>query len=125
MSAVIQIYADSRYPIDRKKIRRRVESVLNSRHVIGRVQIEISIVGDRKMKFLNNKFRKIDRATNVLAFPLEEKISPEGILYLGDIVISWPQARDYAVRANQLISDVVADLTEHGLLHLLGIHHPE
>lgn len=125
MPAIIQIYADSRYPIDRKKIRARVKSVLSSHQVVGQVQIEISVVGDRKMKFLNTKFRNISHTTDVLSFPLEGTNDPDDILRLGDIIVSWPQARSYAVRANQLISDVAADLIEHGLLHLLGIHHPE
>lgn len=125
MPAIIKIYADSRYPIDRKKIRQRVKSVLDSRHVAGPVQIEISMVGDRKMKDLNNKYRKLNQTTDVLSFPLEGTNDQDGVLRLGDIVVSWPQARSYAIRANQLISDVAADLIEHGLLHLLGIHHPE
>lgn len=125
MPAIIQIYADSRYPINRKKVRERVESVLSSHHVTGQVQIEISVVGDRKMKALNNKYRKLNCTTNVLSFPLEGTNDPDGVLRLGDIVVSWPQARSYAIRANQLISNVAIDLIEHGLLHLLGIHHLE
>jgi ssRNA-specific RNase YbeY (16S rRNA maturation enzyme) len=64
----------------------------------------------------------------VLSFPLENNpnraaVSPDGLLYLGDIVVSWPQARTVAVKSNRLISAVICDLVEHGMKHLLGEHH--
>ncbi|KKU06597.1 MAG: putative rRNA maturation factor [Candidatus Magasanikbacteria bacterium GW2011_GWA2_45_39] len=80
------------------------------------------------MRDLNRKFRQLDETGDVLSFPLENRpdptaVSPDGLLRLGDIVVSWPQARDLAVKSNRLISAVVCDLVEHGVKHLLGEHH--
>lgn len=130
MPAKVNIAADSRYPVDRGLARRTVDKILTDRQIFQPVVVEISIVGDRKIRDLNRRFRQLDESTNVLSFPLQENPaaagpSPDGLLRLGDIVVSWPQARNVAVKSNRLISDVICDLVEHGLKHLLGEHHRE
>ena len=45
------------------------------------------------------------------------------VLRLGDIVLSYPQVINDAVRDEMLVDDKVDELIEHGLMHLLGIHH--
>lgn len=136
MSLKVDISADSRYPVDRRLLRETVARFLDKKREWGEVAVSITVCGDRKMRKLNNNHRQRDETAGVLSFPLyydgdSEKKAPAAIPFpgqprhLGDIVVSWPQARDLAVRANRLISDVAADLVEHGLLHLLGIHHPE
>lgn len=90
--------------------------------------VEVSVVGGRKIRDLNRQFRQLDETTDVLSFPLENLPGqspplPDGLIHLGDIVVSWPQARNVAVKSNRLISDVICDLVEHGLKHLLGEHH--
>ena len=53
-------------------------------------------------------------------------VYPEnGKLYLGDIVICYPQARREASQKNKLVDQVIMELAQHGTLHLLGIHHKE
>jgi ssRNA-specific RNase YbeY (16S rRNA maturation enzyme) len=48
---------------------------------------------------------------------------PSDRLRLGDIVLSYPQVINDAVRDEMLVDDKVDQLVEHGLMHLLGIHH--
>lgn len=128
MPAKVNIAADSRYPVNRRQIRQTVDRVLSERQIFQPALAEITVVGDRKIRDLNRRFRQLDQPTDVLSFPLAENLSaasasPDGLLHLGDIVVSWPQARTVAVKSNRLISDVVCDLVEHGLKHLLGEHH--
>lgn len=128
VSSEVKIYADSRYPVDRPLLRETVARILADHQVSGKIEIEITICGDRKIRQLNKQFRDLDETTDVLSFPLQDNLDqgsrqPDNILRLGDIVVSWPQARIVAVKSNRLISAVVADLVEHGLKHLLGKHH--
>lgn len=122
------LYKESRYPVDRKRVRLTVEEFLVSQGVKSKSEVSISIVGDRKMRALNNKYSKRDETTDVLSFSLEEGASfapPDGILRLGDVVISYPQAVKNASENNLLVDTEIDILVKHGLTHLLGIHHEE
>jgi probable rRNA maturation factor len=78
------------------------------------------------MRALNKRYRQIDKTTNVLSFSqIEGKNAPvlEDRLFLGDVVISYPVVIDEAARQNMLVDDWTCELVEHGVQHLLGIHH--
>ena len=125
----VLIRTESHFTVDRKSIRRAVEGVLCEKGVRGNAEISVSIVGDRLMKNLNKKYRNLDETTDVLSFPLAGDAHspfvgpPDGILYLGDIVVSYPQARDEAAEENKKLEEKINELVIHGLLHLLGQHH--
>mgnify|MGYP001618054546 CR=1 FL=1 len=105
--------------------------------ISGRIELGINIVGDRKMHELNRRHRGLDSTTNILSFALEDpapaslqlipKIgfvaSPDKWLRLGDIVISYPQAIEDASLDGISVDEEVKNLVEHGLNHLLGVHH--
>jgi len=126
----IFIKSESRYPINRKKIREWVKKILKEKKIIDEVEIAVIVVGDRKMKGLNKKYRGIEEATPVLAFPLEELkggrkfplpfSSPDDVLRLGDIVISYPQAVQLAIDEEKLVDEKMNELVEHGMGKLLG-----
>jgi probable rRNA maturation factor len=75
------------------------------------------------MRELNSRYRGIEKATDVLSFPLSDNVSPKDSGPLGDIVICVPrtqsQSREYGVR---FYSELLR-LLIHGLLHLLGYDH--
>lgn len=128
----VLIKTESHYTVDRNRIRTTVDKVLTSRGVKGKIEVSVSVVGDRLMKDLNQKYRNIGEPTDVLSFPLSEEVDdkpfadpPDNILRLGDIVISYPQAREDAIEENKLVDDKIDELVEHSMLHLLGQHHPE
>jgi len=132
---------ESRFPVDRKKIREIINQTLDKQGLKNDCEISISIVGDRKMRGLNKKYLNLDETTDVLSFPLEseDKIikrgtpdapsgfvsPPDGLLHLGDIVVSYPQALAQAAEKNIFVDQEINILIEHGVLHLLGIHHDE
>lgn len=133
----IIVSSDPRYSINKAAIRTVVLEVLQRHRIFGRVEIGISIVGDRKMHELNKRYRGIDTTTDILSFALEDlnpgylqhipKIgfvaSPDKVLRVGDIVISYPQALEDASIDGISIDEEIRNLVEHGLGHLLGIHH--
>lgn len=118
----VLISSESRYPIDRKKIRHQVQEFLG-RAGLEDVEVSILVVGTRKIRTLNREFRKIDEPTDVLSFIQETPRDPDGILRLGDIVICYPVARSQAAEEEKLVDEKIAELVEHGLRHLLGEHH--
>ena len=124
----ILLFVESRYKLDRKKISQKVCNLLKKQEVLGPVEVSVAIIGDRKMKNLNKKYRQKEGTTNVLSFPLSEgetTVMPKDILRLGDVVISYPMAIKEAAEEDMMVDDKICELVEHGLLHLLGIHHEE
>lgn len=129
----IIVTTQSRYPVSVKKIKDHLTECLSELKVDYPTEISVSIIGDRKMRELNLKYRKKDKTTNVLSFPAKENIegiafpaeSTAGRKFLGDILISYPQALRDAQAENKLVDIKIYELLEHGLLHLLGFHHPE
>lgn len=125
---LIAIFVESRYRVSRKRIKNKISAILLEQQVIGPVEVSVAIVGDRKMRKLNKKYRDKDGVSNVLSFSLSEgeaMAHTPDILQLGDIVISYPQVIREAAEEEVFVDDKVDELVEHGLLHLLGIHHEE
>ncbi len=126
MDISIPIYIESRYKVNRKRIKTVVSETITKQGIVTPCEVSVAIVGNRKMRALNKKYRQIDKTTNVLSFSQTEgKYSPvlSDRLYLGDVVVSYPVVIDEASRENMLVDDKVAELVEHGVLHLLGINH--
>lgn len=133
----IIVSADPRYNINKVSIKLAVLQVLQRLRISGRLELGINIVGDRKMHELNRKYRGIDQTTDILSFALEDTnpanlqhiprigfvASPDQWLRLGDIVISYPQAVEDASLDGISVDEEVRNLVEHGLDHLLGVHH--
>lgn len=123
---------ESHFPVTRKKIIEAVRSALEPK-VKGKTEVSIAVVGNRRMRQLNRTYRKLDAVTDVLSFSLHDPGSssapfvsvPDGILRLGDIIVSYPQAVVRAQEENKFVDDVIVSLILHGLDHLLGIHHEE
>jgi len=127
MTAVsVPIFIESRYKVNRKKIKETVRRVLERQQIVGPVEVSVAIIGSRKMRALNKKYRDIDSSTNVLSFSQTEgdvTAQPPDRLYLGDIVLCYPKVVEECARDNMLIDDRVNELVEHSLMHLLGFHH--
>lgn len=118
-------FGDSRYPFDRRAVRQAVHELLSRFGMADRaIVVEISVVGDRKMRDLNRRHRQIDESTDVLSFPTEDlSRAADGLIHLGDVVVSYPEARREALRMNRLIDTVIVEKALHGVKHLLGEHH--
>jgi probable rRNA maturation factor len=83
-------------------------------------EVSISLVSDREMRAINRKWRRKDKPTDVLSFPLEE-----GRRHLGDVVISLDTARRQAREGGWPVSVELRRLLAHGLLHCAGHDHEE
>jgi len=85
-------------------------------------ELSIELVGDRRMRTLNRRYRKKDRTTDVLAFAMRESDNPHPAV-LGDVVISVPTAARHAKEAGHSADHEMAALLVHGVLHLCGYDH--
>lgn len=123
--------------IRKKWIKALAEKTLRLEGYCGQGEVGIALTDNRKIRELNRKYRKVDRATDVIAFPLEDprpSLPPqpaplgrrggfkEGEL-LGDVVISLERARSQAREYKHSRERELAILIIHGLLHLLGYDH--
>ncbi|WP_313526711.1 rRNA maturation RNase YbeY [Anaerotignum sp.] len=95
-------------------------------------EVSVSIVDNEEIRQINKQFRGIDRATDVLSFPLltfEEDetldLNEKDEVLLGDIIISLERAREQADEYGHSLKREVAFLTAHSMLHLLGYDHME
>jgi probable rRNA maturation factor len=87
--------------------------------------LTILITGDQEIQELNQKYREIDRPTDVLSFPSGFMDPESNATYLGDVVISYPQAVIQAEQRGHPVESELQLLVIHGTLHLLGYDHGE
>ena len=88
------------------------------------IDVTIRIVDEKEGRSINNEWRKKDYATNVLSFPIGEKLTDTSTL-LGDIVICAPVVKREANEQNKMIEAHWAHLVIHGMLHLQGFDHED
>ena len=94
-----------------------LETILNE---LTQKDIELILVKNDEIQRLNKEHRNINKATDVLSFPLEFDFPN---MPLGSIVISIDFVEDKAKEYNHSFLDELTLLFIHGLLHLLGFDH--
>jgi len=107
--------------LDQLCLARLAQAVLSS---VGEKKADLGIllVGDRSMRRLNRDYRKKNRTTDVLAFPMREGPGPSSAL-MGDVVISVPTAAQQARQLGRSLNAELTILLIHGILHLCGYDH--
>ena len=90
-----------------------------------RGELAVAFVCDAKMRALNNRYRGVDRPTDVLSFPADSSQPgvPRRPRFLGDVVIATGVARRQAHAIGHPVETEMRRLALHGLLHLLGYDH--
>jgi len=87
-------------------------------------ELSLLLVNDVQIQALNRRYLRLDKPTNVLAFPMREgEFSVLHPNLLGDLVISVETARRQMKRFGLDKMKMVILLMIHGVLHLLGYEH--
>jgi probable rRNA maturation factor len=96
------------------------------------VELGLFITSQERVQQLNQSYLGRDEPTDVLAFSIREEIRadfppfvqpPDGVLHLGEVIISYPQAVIQAEEHQHSVKKEIAILIIHGVLHLLGYEH--
>ncbi len=94
--------------------------------------ITITLTNPENIKRINHEYRNIDRATDVLSFPmfekeeLEEKIKTNDFKHedvLGDIIISIKKVQEQAIEYGHSFERELSYMVVHGFYHLMGYDH--
>jgi len=114
-------------------LRSIAEQVLVAQGIGFNAELSVVITGQEGIRELNRDYRGKDAPTDVLAFammPVEERkkgisfvTPPDGMLHLGEVIISYPQAAIQAEERKHSVKREIAVLLVHGVLHLLGYEH--
>ena len=97
--------------------------------------ISVMLTDDEGIRAVNRDFRGVDRATDVLSFPMNELLPGEfdeelcehdmdsGAVLLGDMMISIPRCEEQGEEFGHGYKRGIMYLTVHSVLHLLGYDH--
>ncbi|MGC9400254.1 MAG: rRNA maturation RNase YbeY [Anaerolineae bacterium] len=127
---VVEIQSEVSLPedLDLTYLRVAALATLRQQRVENPVELTVVVSDDEALRALNRRFRGVDHTTDVLAFTNETR-GPFGAgvsgqpRYLGDVVISLPQAERQAAEAGASLREELQLLIVHGTLHLLGYDH--
>ena len=120
----------------RGHIRRCIIAALEEEGVNCACEINVLITDDEGIRAINKAYRNIDKATDVLSFPmfqLTPGVLPESwekyrdvetdLVPLGDMAISIERAKQQAREFGHSVKREAGYLTIHSILHLLGYDH--
>lgn len=117
-------------------IKKCIEATLKAEKVPVACEINVLVADNQTIRTINKAYRKIDKETDVLSFPmfqfepgklpedLSAYVDPEtGLLPLGDMAISYEKAEAQAKEFGHSVKRELGYLTIHSILHLLGYDH--
>jgi len=129
-------FTEGRNPFLAHRLRKYIAFALEEQHVEFPCEINVLVTDDQTIQALNQGSRGIDKATDVLSFPMFNLIAGElpsddsqmvdpatGRVPLGDMAISMDHARQQAKEYGHSVNREVGYLTVHSVLHLLGYDH--
>ena len=142
MRIYLENEGDLELDLNYQEVAQRVgDAVLDYEQCPYESEVELLLTMDEEIREMNREFRDIDRATDVLSFPMIAYESPAdfafleedescfdpdtGELMLGNIVISKQKVVEQAEEYGHTVKREYAFLIAHSMLHLLGYDHME
>lgn len=120
------IDADEKHPVPVSYLplmKKVIRTCVDREYPDHRFEVELILCGDRTIRTYNRKYRHLDRATDVLSFPMLDFDTPETVVSLGSIVISVETAERQAKEYGHSLKRELCFLSAHAALHLLGYDH--
>jgi probable rRNA maturation factor len=111
---------------DAKELCRRaaLAGLASAKAVPRPAELSLLLADDATLRRLNRDYRRIDKPTNVLAFPAAENVAAgEGLHHYGDVALAYETVAREAKAQGKSLADHTAHLVVHGVLHLLGFDH--
>lgn len=124
---------------EKKEYNKIVEKVLSEcfreeRMMDSNLWVTITLTTPKQIQKINKQYRNIDKATDVLSFPMFEKVEIDKKIakrdfenedVLGDIVISVEKVEEQAVEYGHSLERELSYMLVHGFYHLMGYDHIE
>ena len=111
-------------------IGKAIRTTLRSEKFPDDAEVSVTLTDNEEIHEINREFRGVDRATDVLSFPMAEDDDnigdfdmDKGAVLLGDIIISVEKIEEQAKEYQHSFERELAYLTIHSTLHLLGYDH--
>ena len=108
----VDILNKTRTRINTKLVQRVSEAFLK-KYKKNKLDLSIVFVGDRKIRKINNLYRRYDKVTDILSFEGEDDS-------FGELIIDYAQIKRQASRFGNSTKDELIFILVHGLFHLLG-----
>lgn len=131
----VDVVKESNFPVPAGKIKEAVKKTLTANGIVSDSQVAVALVHRKKMaeyaaKYYHSDDTEYDDGADhpVLSFPESETegrfvFPDDGKLYLGEIIVSYDWCVAEAGKTGKLVEAIVVEMVEHGVLHLIGIHH--
>lgn len=125
-------YEDIENLAEEKLIEKVVSTVLEMEQIKKKLDVYITLTNNENIRKINAEHRKIDKATDVLSFPMFDRAEIDSLKVedeeefediLGDIIVSVEKVREQAEEYGHSFERELAYLVTHGMLHLLGYDH--
>lgn len=115
---MINIYSSSRYKLNKKRLMKYAQGVLESYNVGATSVLNIAFVGKRKMKQMALAYKNENVALPVLSFSYlkDPLLKTENVV--GEIVICYPQAVLLAAQRQKIVDSMMEELIKHGLQNI-------
>lgn len=141
MSFYLGKEVETSFEFDEEELARTVvQTCLEHESFPYEAEVNLTLTDNAGIREYNRKYRKIDRETDVLSFPMlayespgdfaflreerEEDFNPDtGEVLLGDIIISVDKVREQAEKYGHSLKREFAFLIVHSMLHLFGYDH--
>ena len=140
MNIIIECITDKTFSFSYEEVITNViEEALAQYHCPYETEVSVTITDNEQIQQVNKEYRNIDKATDVLSFPMVEYdipgdfscvednmdvFDPEtGYLLLGDIMLSYDKIMEQAALYGHSSMRELAFLVAHSMLHLFGYDH--
>ncbi|MCD8507346.1 rRNA maturation RNase YbeY [Candidatus Woesebacteria bacterium] len=126
----VLIENEHNFPLNEKQLENTVAKTFLI-HDVTIAQVGVHVVDEARMTELNENYKHHQGATDVLTFVLRDPEQPTPSFLetvqteqeFGDVFLCYPVIASEAEEQGVSVDEQLAFLTEHGCLHLLGIHH--
>ena len=122
---------------ENKEYEKTIQTVINKCFEIEKLEklnlyISITLTTPEQIRIINNEFRNIDKETDVLSFPMFEKVEIDNMVKeqsniipetIGDIIISIEKVMQQAEEYGHSFERELSYMVVHGFYHLMGYDH--
>ena len=98
-----------------KAIEKAIETTIEVEEAEGNFEVSVSFVTNEEIRELNRLYRNVDQETDVLSFPMDDDEDCEGVIMLGDVILSTEKIIEQAADFGHSLEREMIYLTVHSM----------